>query len=295
MTMVFDPTERRADNKPASPESKGEHFTAADLDIFLKTQHQKTAAEVARYREHLAECRECWQIWNQVRWDAARGGRSYEELKSYLGDQFQEYFDSSWALANDWNDRQPSTPEEVSEFYKETPYYLYNLVIWHDSGDRLDFTPDFEQLRDQFGAHSVIDYGCGVGNDGLPLLEQGFAVTFIDFDNPSTQFLRWRLAQRGYENTFLDVEQLKTFPPADMFLAMDVLEHMVNPLLVIDMLHPATKVFVHQTTFGAKDGGRHPFHFDFDEETLNAHLSAAGFHDVKWPNTEISVWVRTEG
>lgn len=295
MTMVFDPTEHRGNYPAARPEVPVEHFTAEMLDHFLKTQHQRTPEEISHYRQHLAECRECWQIWNRVRWDAARGGRSYEELKAYLGDKFEEYFDSSWALANDWNERQPSTPQEVSDFYKETPHYLYNLVIWHDSGDRLDFTPDFEKLRDQFGIKSMIDYGCGVGNDGLPLLEKGFTVTFIDFDNPSTRFLRWRLAQRGYPDTFLNVEELTAFPPADMFLAMDVLEHMVNPLSVIDMLHPSTKLFVHQTTFGAKDGGRHPFHFDFNEQTLNSYLEAAGFHEVKWPNTEISVWARTEG
>lgn len=274
------------------PESNSEHLNEVELSDFLKTQHTKSPDEVAEYRRHLAECKECWDVWNQVRWNAAQGGRAFNELKAYLGPKFQHYFDSSWALADDWNAQQPNNPDEVTRFYKQTPHYLYNLVIWYDSGDRFNFIPYFEKLREQFGIQSVLDYGCGVGNDGLALLEAGFEVTFVDFVCPSTDFLRWRLARRGFQDTFMDVETLPTLPPADMLIAIDVLEHMVDPLTVVEKLHPSTKIFAHKSQFGKTEGGRHPFHFDFDENQLNDRLRAEGFRPLDWPESQLSIWVR---
>ena len=52
----------------------------------------------------------------------------------------------------------------------------------------------------------ILDYGCGIGSDGLLLLEAGYRVEFADFDNPSTAFLRWRLARRGFDAPVHDLD-----------------------------------------------------------------------------------------
>lgn len=87
-------------------------------------------------KTHLDDCQQRWGTWNRFRWDRARGTRGYAELQAYLGDEFREYLDASWELAHDWDRRNPQTPTEVEAFYRETPYYLYNLLIWHQSENR---------------------------------------------------------------------------------------------------------------------------------------------------------------
>jgi SAM-dependent methyltransferase len=70
----------------------------------------------------------------------------------------------------------------------------------------------------------VLDYGCGIGSDGLALIEAGFDVEFADFDNPSTAYLRWRLERRGLEAPVHDLDE--AVPGGfDAAFAFDVIEH----------------------------------------------------------------------
>jgi hypothetical protein len=74
----------------------------------------------------------------------------------------------------------------------------------------------------------VLDYGCGIGSDGLLLLEAGYRVEFADFDNPSAAYLRWRLERRGFEAPVHDLD--KGVPGGyDAAFAFDVIEHVLDP------------------------------------------------------------------
>jgi SAM-dependent methyltransferase len=70
----------------------------------------------------------------------------------------------------------------------------------------------------------VLDYGCGIGSDGLLLAKAGYQVEFADFDNPSVAYLRWRLEQLGIDAPVhdLDVHVPDGF---DAAYAFDVIEH----------------------------------------------------------------------
>jgi SAM-dependent methyltransferase len=74
----------------------------------------------------------------------------------------------------------------------------------------------------------LLDYGCGIGADGLRMLERGYQVEFADFANPSAEYLHWRLAQRGLEAPVHDIDQ---HVPAgfDAAYAFDVIEHVEDP------------------------------------------------------------------
>ena len=81
----------------------------------------------------------------------------------------------------------------------------------------------------------VLDYGCGIGSDGLALLEAGYEVEFADFDNPSTEYLRWRLSHRGLAAPVwnLDVEVPDGF---DAAYAFDVIVHGGDPFAFLGQL-----------------------------------------------------------
>ena len=60
------------------------------------------------------------------------------------------------------------------------------------------------------------------------LLEAGYRVEFADFDNPSTEYLRWRLEQRGFDAPVHDLD--KDVPGGfDAAYAFDVIEHVKDP------------------------------------------------------------------
>ena len=74
----------------------------------------------------------------------------------------------------------------------------------------------------------LLDYGCGIGSDGLMLLEAGYRVEFADFDNPSVAFLRWRLERRGFDAPVHDLDE--HVPSGfDAAFAFDVIEHVPDP------------------------------------------------------------------
>jgi SAM-dependent methyltransferase len=95
----------------------------------------------------------------------------------------------------------------------------------------------------------VLDYGCGIGSDGLMLLEAGYQVEFADFDNPSTRYLRWRLEHRGIDAPVHDIDG--DVPGGfDAAYAFDVIEHVPDAfaflremeqraqLVVVNLLEP---------------------------------------------------------
>ena len=268
------------------------HYTEQELKFFLVNKH-KISYLSEFSRKHIDSCQVCWELWNKVRWDNARQGKGLVELKEYMGDSFREYFDSSWALAREWNKKNPTTFSEIADFYKNTHNYLFNLVIWHESGDREPFSDELQKLLKKFELRSVIDYGCGVGTDSLFLIEKGVKTFMIDYISPTTDFLQWRLKKRSLNGEFMDVEKVKTLPKADMFWAVDVLEHLPDPTRVVNLLDDETKVFAHRSQFNDQAGGRHPCHIiNFEEQRLTILLKEKGFVNIPWKN--LSVWVKSE-
>ncbi len=268
------------------------HYNYQQLKNFLQNKHTLPLGKTHKFNDHIDNCCTCWQTWNKVRWDQAKTSQGMKELQEYLGDNFQEYFDSSWALAKDWKKQNPQTTQEISTFYKNTTHYLYNLLIWHESGDRQNYTNIIKKFKKKYSANSVIDFGSGIGTDTLTFANNGYSVYAVDFLCPSTDFMIWRVKKRKLENKiqFLNTEKLEQLPSADIFWAVDVLEHIPDPLEIVHKLSPKTSLFAHVSRFNDTHGGRHPCHLIFQEERLNKLLQKQGFSHI--PQENISVWIR---
>jgi hypothetical protein len=89
----------------------------------------------------------------------------------------------------------------------------------------------------------VLDYGCGIGSDGLRLLEGGYRVSFADYENPSTRYLRWRLEHRKLS---ADVHDLDAGVPEgfDAAYAFDVIEHVDDPFAFLAELEARAAIVV---------------------------------------------------
>jgi SAM-dependent methyltransferase len=156
--------------------------------------------------------------------------REQAELEGFLGASFrlerlwhyQEQLDTEFAAAGD---------EEA--FYRNSVGYLYNLTAFAMTGTKLPYLRELV-ARVPPGAR-LLDYGCGIGSDGLMLLERGYHVEFADYTNPSTEYLRWRLTRRGLDAPIhdLDVHVPAGFEAA---YAFDVIEHVPDPFAFLNEL-----------------------------------------------------------
>ena len=113
--------------------------------------------------------------------------RELGELRAYLGAAYDHSRLERWEAQLD--EEFARAPDEQS-FYRSSEGYLYNLTAFAVSGTKLPYLHDLVRLVEP-GAR-LLDFGCGIGSDGLALAEAGYDVTFADFDNPSTRYLRWR-------------------------------------------------------------------------------------------------------
>jgi len=150
--------------------------------------------------------------------------RELAELRAYLGDRFdlgrlQRHAD---AVVEEWH-----RVDDPDRFYRTSESYLYDLTAFAMTGAKAPYHAALRRLVPP--GSRILDYGCGIGSDGLALLEDGYEVAFADFDNPSVAYLRWRLRRRGMEAAVLDLDALPPLVPFDAVFAFDVVEHAADP------------------------------------------------------------------
>jgi SAM-dependent methyltransferase len=192
-------------------------------------------------------------------------GREEAELREYLGARFeldrlrryQEQLDAEWKRIND-----------EDSFYRGSIGYLYNLTAFAMTGTKL---PYLHALVTQLGRGArVLDYGCGIGSDGIMLLESGYRVEFADFANPSTEYLRWRLARRGLHAPVHDLD--RDVPGGfDAAYAFDVIEHVRDPFAFLSELEQRARLV--EVNFLEPLEDDPPLHYELPIRALLRHVS----------------------
>lgn len=162
--------------------------------------------------------------------------REEAELREYLGDRFEE--DRLWRYQEQL-DREFEEIGDEDRFYRTSTGYLYNLTAFAMTKTKLPYLRALERAV-RPGAR-LLDYGCGIGADGLLLLEAGYRVEFADFDNPSVEYLRWRLRHRGLDAPVHDLSQ--TVPGGfDASFAFDVIEHVEDPFAFLAQMERRARI-----------------------------------------------------
>ncbi|WP_320671671.1 class I SAM-dependent methyltransferase [Patulibacter defluvii] len=154
--------------------------------------------------------------------------RDLAELRAYLGDRFdlERLRGHDAGVREEWR-----AIGDAERFYRTSESYLYDLTAFSMSGAK---APYHRLLRELVPAGArLLDFGCGIGADGLALLEDGYDVTFADFANPSTAYLAWRLKRRGHDAPILDLDALPPLERFDAVYAFDVVEHATDPEAVL--------------------------------------------------------------
>ena len=197
-------------------------------------------------------------------------GREEQELREYLGEcfdlnrlrQYEHQLAAEFAAA-----------EDEQSFYRTSVAYLYNLTAFAMTGTKLPYLR--ELIRRVPPGARVLDYGCGIGSDGLMLLEAGYDVAFADFDNPSTAYLRWRLRQRGLD---APVHDLDVGVPGgfDAAFAFDVIEHVSDPFALLAALEQRAGLV--EVNFLEPIPGDQDTHHRLPVDALVRHSAARRLH-----------------
>ncbi|AHY47922.1 mycofactocin system glycosyltransferase [Rubrobacter radiotolerans] len=204
------------------------------------------------------------------------------ELAEYLGSPEDEVEGrcrtGAELLAAEWRAAGPQGAEEVERFYRTTDAYLYDLTWWHTLTEDESALAAVEALRTakEHRARTVLDFGAGIGSLGLLLSRWGFDVTLAEINAGLADYARHRFRRRGLSATFIGPDHL---PEAafDFVSAVDVLEHLPEPLPVFERLARALKpggtLFVH---LPPEEDGSRPMHLWHDPEELLRHAAGAG-------------------
>ena len=159
------------------------------------------------------------------------------ELEAYLGDRFDR---RRLERHGEGMEMELARIGDEATLYRTSEAYLYDLTafaMW-DTKDPYRAAV----VRAVEPGASLLDYGCGIGSDGLRLLASGYRVAFADFANPSTEYLRWRLERRGLSAPVYDVDA--GGPPAgfDLAYAFDVIEHVEDPFAFLAALEDRARL-----------------------------------------------------
>ena len=198
------------------------------------------------------------------------------ELRAFLGDKYDSGKDES-ELIRQWSAAPRRSREEVEEFYRSADAYLYDLTRWHASY-RFPYADVVCDFAWRFGFKHLLEFGCGIGTDGLKLIQRGFDVSFYDFRNPSTEYLKWRLEQRSLKSRIYYAGE-DDLPDNDLTFAIDVIEHVLDPAKVLAEIARRTKAVVCHLPLTLQQY-KYPMHFDLNRRALRGVLRKAGFERV---------------
>jgi 2-polyprenyl-3-methyl-5-hydroxy-6-metoxy-1,4-benzoquinol methylase len=192
------------------------------------------------------------------------------------------------SMRSEWEQQiDPNTQASIEGFYQSATM-VYDLMGWHslrDDTGPLAYVLGLEIARNH-QVRTCLDFGSGVGSGALLFTQADVQMRLADISTTLLDFARWRFARRGLSADCTDLKN-EALPDAsfDMILAMDVFEHLVDPVDAIERLWRALRpggLFFGRIQ--VEDAGTHPQHIVRDFEPTFTRMRELGLVEI-WRDT----------
>jgi SAM-dependent methyltransferase len=189
-------------------------------------------------------------------------------------------------LKQHWETTVPEVDaRSVEAYYDTADLCIEELMWWHtlaDDKSPLAYVAALELAQAGTG-RNYLDFGSGVGSGALLFQREGFDVTLADISGVLLAFCRQRFAARDLPASFVDLKSA-VLPAAtfDCITAMDVFEHLVDPVGTLDALdrslRPGGLIY---GRFAADDhDDERPQHIVHDFGRVLERFAALGYREV---------------
>jgi len=255
---------------------------------------QRSREQAAQEQERLlGEYRTEWRyalLWNtetDLRTSLLREIAQYYGIAD-LAEVERRCSDAVETMQHEWHEQiDPQQRASIERFYQSATM-VYDLMGWHslrDDTGPLAYVLGLEIARER-GIQQCLDFGSGVGSGALLFARAGIAMTLADISTTLLDFARWRFTQRELPATFLNLQhQALSTAGFDMILAMDVFEHLTDPVGTVEYLwhalRPGGLLFAR---IQVEDAGTHPQHIVRNFAPTFARMRELGLVEI-WRDT----------
>lgn len=186
------------------------------------------------------------------------------------------------AQRDQWYESRREDEQSLVAFYNECDAYNYELLWWHalQQGDAPAWNARLLELANQYECRRYLDFGGGIGTNGILLAGSGREVTIADVSDVLQKFAKWRIERRQLQAKFLDLKTAELPDESyDMISAVDVLEHVTDPLATLEQLTRALApggLLVFDLIASQHDAER-PFHLLRSKYPIRSRIRGMGY------------------
>lgn len=199
-------------------------------------------------------------------------------------------------VASSFTEANPRTAEEMREWHRNCPEYLFDLVIWN-------IDPKYQtllgMLRDESGG-VCLSFGGGIGTEALRLAGQGNEVWYCDVpDSPVWHFAQWRAERHDLPIRFTaEIPDDETFDCVVAFNVFSSMNESELPAIVerlVGAMRPGGHLYCSLDFVPRAD---HPYLQDHDRlwRALVERLPLAEIDELRVPSADprqyVAVYVK---
>jgi len=214
--------------------------------------------------------------------------RDYFSVDSTISDDelLKRIQQSTEGLKQEWLDKgiDGKDPASLLKFYSETQKYCFELIGLDISATphRMMQLAEFSRFLKTRNKRRGLDFGSGIGSTGIYLIRNGAECDFADVSDINLGFIRRSLKNRNLSGqTFLLPNASIPTATYDFVLAMDVLEHVLDPLTTLRQLRSYLKpdgVLIFNLITNSENTD--PLHIMNDQYLIRKHIRGFGFNKI---------------
>jgi 2-polyprenyl-3-methyl-5-hydroxy-6-metoxy-1,4-benzoquinol methylase len=134
--------------------------------------------------------------------------------------------------ADEWNQMQinQNDIQNVMEFYKKTPNYIFELMEYHSTEAKQRLSSTIIDFCKKNNFHDILDFGAGICQDSINASKNNLVATAADIPGKTFDFGKWRIKKHDTVVKTIDIfDETPLNDDYDSITCFEVLQHVVNP------------------------------------------------------------------